>query len=122
MDMHPTFHIYLYGPDQGPIETSFEAAESRLSELPRLHFEPDGSFVWALDGGQQQLFGMIYDAHGSIQYCEVRGHCDLTTWRQLCNAINDECEIPLEVLKLPDRQRQDLQSFEQTVWADSDQP
>lgn len=110
------FHLYLYGPGQGPIETSFEAAEARLIELPRLYFEPDGSFVWAIDQGRQQVFGMIYDAANRIQYVELRGQCDLTTWQSLVFAINGCRRIDLEVLKLPERQLQNLQSFERTEW------
>ncbi len=113
-------HLYLYGPDRGPIESSFEEAESRLVALPQLHFEPDGSFVWTGNAGQQQVFGMIYDAAGSIQYCELRGHCDLNGWRTLCNAITGQRPSRLEVLALGERKWQDLQSFEQSEWPNSD--
>lgn len=110
------FHLYLYGPHQSPLETNFEDAAARLMELPKLHFEPDGSFVWALDSGRQQVFGMLYDAADQIQYCELRGHCELTTWRELCFAIKGCDIIDFEVLKLPDQELQDLQIFERTIW------
>lgn len=113
------FHLYLYGPNQGPIDSSFEQAESRLTDLQRLHFEPDGSFVWSIDD-RQQIFGMIYDAAGKIQYCELRGQCDLQSWRDLCFAITG---IPVkagEVLKLPEQRVQDLQNFENTMWSSTD--
>ena len=107
------FHLYLYGPSQGPIETSFESAEQRLAALQNLCFEPDGSFVWTRDGGREQLFGMIYDAAERIQYCELRGQCRLQTWRQLCHAIAGAEVDKMQVLRLPHRQLQDLQSFEE---------
>jgi hypothetical protein len=113
------FHLYLYGPGQGPIEASFEEAESRLNELPKLHFEPDGSFVWALESGRQQIFGMLYDAGGMIRYCELRGRCTLPTWRELCHAIAGAKQEGLEVLLLPGRRLQDLHSFEANCLAET---
>ncbi len=107
-----SFHVYLYGPQQGPIETSFEEAEARLSRLPKLHFEPDGSFVWARRQGSEQVFGMLYDAGGKLRYCDLRGHCDLAMWRELCRAIGGDQLKGLQVLRLPEQVLQDLQSFE----------
>jgi hypothetical protein len=106
------FHIYVYGPEQGAIDSSFEAAETRLSALELLHFEPDGSFVWIHDEGQQQIYGMLYDANGQIQYGELQGKCQLATWRRLIEAIRGDSEQELFVMRLPERQMQDLQSFE----------
>ena len=107
-----SFHLYLYGPSQGPIETSFEEASERLEQLPRLHFEPDGSFVWSPGASDQQIFGMIYDAAGKIRYCDLQGSCDFEHWRTLCAAIAGGADSNLEVLTLPDQQLQDLQTFE----------
>ena len=113
------FHLYLYGPFRGPIETSFEQAAQRLQQLPRLHFEPDGSFVWNRDSGRQQVFGMVYDAAGKVRYCDLQGHCDRQTWKELCQAITgDQCG-DLQVMMLPDQRLQDLQSFEETLWPDN---
>ena len=110
------FHVYLYGPAKGPIESSFESAEMRLTELPRLYFEPDGSFVWALDQGRQQVFGMIYDAAGRIQYIELRGSCEKVTWRQLIGAATGSHSTDYLVLKLPEQRLQELQDFELEHW------
>ncbi len=107
-----SFHIYLYGPQRGPIETSFEEAEARLTRLPKLYFEPDGSFVWARQQGSEQVFGMLYDAGGKLRYCDLRGHCHLATWRELCQAIGGDEISGLQVLRLPEQALQDLQSFE----------
>ena len=110
------FHLYLYGPGRGPIESSFEAAESRLTELPLLHFEPDGSFVWTRDSGAQQVFGMLYDAASKIQYADLRGRCECETWRQLCQAIAGRDPATLVVLQLPQQRWHDLQSFQSQIW------
>ena len=113
------FHIYLYGPGEGPIRSSFEAAQVRLETLERLYFEPDGSFVWSRDGGAQQVYGMLYDAVGLIQYGELRGHCERSTWSQLVEAIAGEAGQPLLVMRLPERELQNLQSFEAELWPSS---
>lgn len=113
--MNP-FHIYLYGPDQQAIESSFEEASARLESLPWMHFEPDGSFVWICDEGRQQIYGMLYDAEDKIQYGELQGKCQFDTWRRLIEAIAGGGHPPLLVMSLPERQLQDLQSFEAECW------
>ena len=106
------FHLYLYGPNKAPLPSSFEDAADRLQQLPRLYFEPDGSFVWALDGGKQQVFGMLYDAGGRLQYVELRGRCDASTWRTIVAAITPDEPAGWQVVRLPGQQLQDLQDFE----------
>lgn len=110
------FHLYLYGPENGPIESSFEAAAERLEMLELLHFEPDGSFVWMRDSGKQQIYGMLYDAAGRIQYGELQGKCEYLTWQRLVTAIAGDPSQPLFVMLLPERQLQNLQSFEASCW------
>ena len=118
MNAPSAFHLYLYGRDRGPIESSFEDAAARLVALPGLYFEPDGSFAWAPDSPDQQVFGMLYDAASKIQYAELRGSCQRETWRQLCIAIAGRKSAELLVLKLPDRHWYDLQSFQAELWPD----
>lgn len=113
------FHLYLYGPRGGSIETTFEQAAERLQRLPRLCFEPDGSFVWVGDK-EQELFGMLYDAGGSIQYCEIRGQCDLDAWKLLCHAITGNPVCDLTLMLLPLQQLQDLQTFERRFGSDGE--
>lgn len=117
------FHLYLYGPDRGPIESSFEAAAERLEQLKMLHFEPDGSFVWSRDQGKQQVFGMLYDANDQIQYAEMRGDCQQETWQMLVAAICGPSIEGITIMQLPQRALQDLQDFE-TFWValDNDLP
>jgi hypothetical protein len=111
------FHVYLYGPNGGPLPASFEDAAARLQELPKLGFEWDGSFVWVRDSGAQQVYGMMYDAAGSIQYCEMQGKCDLQTWQTLCHAILGSDQQPmLRLMLLPESEWQDFQSFERLNW------
>ena len=67
------FHAYLYGPDRKPLETSLESAKERLEELPGLFFELDGSFAWMQERGNNEIYGILYDAGGRIQYCDLHG-------------------------------------------------
>ncbi|MGI9470659.1 MAG: hypothetical protein ACR2NZ_03935 [Rubripirellula sp.] len=113
--MMTPFHLYLYGPSRGPIATSFEEVEQRLTKIDQLYFEPDGSFVWSGKGGQEQVFGMVYDAGGQVQYCELRGRCQRKHWRLLYQAIAGTATEGLEVLLLPIQQLQDLQTFEESL-------
>ena len=115
-----SFHLYLYGPQQGPIDTSFESASSRLEMLELLHFEPDGSFVWIRGAGEQQIYGMLYDAANQIQYSELQGKCHYDTWQQLLFAIRGGPPDDLVVMSLPERQLQDLQSFEKACWSETE--
>ena len=94
-----------------------------------LSFEWDGSFVWARDGGKQQVYGMLYDAAGVVQYCDMRGKCQRNTWRQLCNAIIGADSLAsvkldqLELMRLPESEWQDFQTFERLGWQSAtDQP
>jgi hypothetical protein len=103
--------------DRKPFPTTFEQAAARLEQLPMLYFEYDGSFVWARDKGKQHIFGMLYDADGRLQYCQLQGKGSLETWKMLLAAITGDPSVDrFELLRLPDQQLQDLQSFEETIW------
>ena len=107
-----SFHLYLYGVGKGPLQSSFEAVEGRLKQLEAVYFEPDGSFVQSRESGSEQVFGMLYDAAGHLQYCDLRGNCGINTWKMVRNAILGEQVANHEVLLLPSQELKDLQSFE----------
>ena len=107
-----SFHLYLYGAGKGPLQASFEAVEKRLKRLNTLYFEPDGSFVLSREAGREQVFGMLYDAAGQLQYCDLRGNCGIETWKVVRTAILGENVADHEVLLIPSQKLQDLQSFE----------
>ena len=122
---HETFHLHLYGPDAQandaswletkPILTSFESAAQRLANfLPTVLVEPDGSFAWA--GKNHQVVGMIYDASETIQYVEIRGHCDQNQMRRLVETLSGTTEIDdFAVMMLPERQWKNFQFFERLL-------
>jgi hypothetical protein len=111
-----SFHLYLYGPDCGPIESSFEATAERLKSLEGLYLEPDGSFVWSKKGGGEQVYGMLYDAAEKLQYVELWGDCQRAKWQQIVQAIRGDATHDLAVMVLPERQLQDLQRFEESAF------
>lgn len=55
---------------------TFDAAAAAIQQLPRLHFEPDGSFVRVSSGERQErLCGVLYDRGPRLAYVEVQGAC-----------------------------------------------
>lgn len=61
-----------------PLGVSFEEAAEKLEQLPRMFFEPDGSFVWvspADDADAWQVDGNLYDRAGSLVAIDLKGRC-----------------------------------------------
>jgi hypothetical protein len=64
-----------------PLPASFEEAGAALAALPRMFFEPDGSFVWRgagephAGGGGWQVDGVLYDRDGRVLFVEMNGAC-----------------------------------------------
>lgn len=67
-----------------PLPVTFEDAGRALAALPRLYFEPDGSFVWvADDDAGWQVDGVLYDRAGRLLYVELHGRCPAARFDQL---------------------------------------
>ena len=49
----------------------------RLIEFQRLHFEPDGSFVWSIDEADSNLWDDLRRRWEKSNTVELRGQCDL---------------------------------------------
>jgi hypothetical protein len=87
-----------------PFAVTFEQAAERLERLPRLYFEPDGSFVWVgegrtrADNGESakpshrpwQLDGQLQEAAGRVQHVELKGDCPAAEFQQLLTALGVE--------------------------------
>jgi hypothetical protein len=60
-----------------PFAVSFEQAGEALANLPRLFFEPDGSFVWVSARGDEpwQVDGNLFDRAGRLQFVDLKGSC-----------------------------------------------
>jgi hypothetical protein len=81
-----------------PLPVTFEAAEAALTRLPRLYFEPDGSFGWhaAPDEARWELGGMLYDRGDCVMYAEINGTCTPAAFHQLLDALGQN-RAPLVV-------------------------
>ena len=58
-----------------PFRVSFDAVAERLTTLPRVFFEPDGSFVWVSSKGRGdwQLDGLLTDGRENLMTIELKG-------------------------------------------------
>lgn len=56
---------------------SFEEVAEDLERLPRMFFEPDGSFVWVARQGEPtwQLDGQLADRNGRVVALDLKGVC-----------------------------------------------
>lgn len=72
-----------------PFDVTFDEAGDRLSALPRMFFEPDGSFVWRgeRDGETWQVDGNLYDGGGRLQYVDLKGECPPDEFDRMLTAI-----------------------------------
>jgi hypothetical protein len=95
---------------QTPLSVTFEEAEGALRRLPRLYFEPDGSFGWFSAPGEPrwEIGGMLYDRGDRVMYAELTGFCPAAEFRQIAEALASQRE-PLVV-----------QLIEQAVFLDVD--
>ncbi|MCA9210753.1 MAG: hypothetical protein KDA55_20480 [Planctomycetales bacterium] len=68
---------------------SFEEVGERLEALPRMFFEPDGSFVWvSLQGPDDwQVDGVLYDRDGAVLFAELKGRCPAEHFDRLLAAF-----------------------------------
>lgn len=73
-----------------PMGCSFESAQTRLNNLPRMLFEPDGSFVWVHENEAAagwQLDGVLYDRNGRLHSAEINGNCTEEAFDTLLSAM-----------------------------------
>lgn len=76
-----------------PLGISFEVVADELESLPRMFFEPDGSFVWVSAetiAQRWQVDGNLYDRDGSLVAVDLKGICDLEHLTRLLNTFRAE--------------------------------
>lgn len=80
--------------DRFSMEVTFEQVEQRLSQLPRMFFEMDGSFVWRGQSHEAsqptsdwQVDGMVYDVNGRVSRVELKGRCAAKEFLQIALAL-----------------------------------
>jgi hypothetical protein len=72
------FHVNLFAdPKEASFACTWEDAATVLEAMPRMIFEPDGSFV--VSGGVQearwQVDGHLFDFAGKLHRLELHGEC-----------------------------------------------
>jgi hypothetical protein len=68
------FHVNLFG---HPFTWTWEQAAAQLELLPRMIFEPDGSWVWSGGVGPDrwQVDGHLFDFAERLHRVELHGEC-----------------------------------------------
>lgn len=72
-----------------PLPLRFEAAATALEALPRMYFEPDGSFVWVSDDPALawQIDGQLQDRGACLDHVEIKGTCSAAAFKTLLNLL-----------------------------------
>jgi hypothetical protein len=76
-----------------PLGVSFEQAAETLETFPRMHIEPDGSFVWrSISDGDEawQVDGNLYDRDGSLIAIDLKGACGQTQLARLLDVFRSD--------------------------------
>lgn len=78
--------------EQYSMQVSFEEVEQSMSQLPRMFFEMDGSFVWRGQYSSEQeqnwqVDGMVYDVAGRVSRVELKGDCHLEKFQELVDRL-----------------------------------
>ncbi len=76
------FHVNLFGE---PFHCTWEDAAAALEALPRMIFEPDGSWIWSGGVGPErwQIDGHLFDFDGRLHRVELHGVCPPEAFDQL---------------------------------------
>lgn len=86
-----------------PLGVSFERAAEMLETFPRMHVEPDGSFVWVSSTDEKtgwQVDGNLYDRAGSLVSIDLKGTCHRTQFAQLLDVFRAEGrELMIELVR-----------------------
>ncbi len=72
-----------------PMAVRFEEACERLSELPQMFVEPDGSFVWTSRPTEPrwQADGVLYDRNDRLLFVDLKGYCPIDQFDALLPAF-----------------------------------
>ncbi|MBI3840197.1 MAG: hypothetical protein HY288_19925 [Planctomycetia bacterium] len=72
-----TLHVEPEALSTTTMDRTFEAARTKLEQLPRLFCEADGSFVWASPQGAPawQVDGNLYDRNERLLFVDLKGTC-----------------------------------------------
>ena len=81
------FHVNLFAQ---PFVCTWEEAAAALQSLPRMIFEPDGSWIWSGGRGEDrwQVDGHLFDFDDRLHRVELRGHCPSKAFDQLLRCLD----------------------------------
>ena len=76
------FHTNLFGQ---PFSCTWEQSADALQALPRMIFEPDGSWIWSGGVGptRWQIDGHLFDFNDCLHRVELHGQCPPESFDQL---------------------------------------
>lgn len=85
--MHYHFHVNLFGQ---PFACTWEDAAAALQQLPRMMFEPDGSWIWSDGVGEDrwQVDGHLFDFEDRLHRVELHGRCPPEAFDQLLGCFD----------------------------------
>jgi hypothetical protein len=84
------FHVNIFANSrEASFATTWEEVAGALERLPRMIFEPDGSFVVSGDVGADrwQVDGHLFDFVGRLHRYELHGHCPATAFDDLLRCV-----------------------------------
>jgi hypothetical protein len=85
-----SFHVNLLAhPERSAYLCTWEDAAANLERLPRMIFEPDGSFVVSGNDtiGRWQVDGHLFDFAGRLQRLELHGSCPRAAFDELLACV-----------------------------------
>jgi hypothetical protein len=106
------FHVNLFAdPKEASFACTWEEAAAKLDQLPRMIFEPDGSFVISGDEAsvRWQVDGHLFDFAGRLHRLELHGECPQAAFDELLQCVgwpvqSLRFEMAREGMKLDERE------------------
>jgi hypothetical protein len=85
------FHVNIFAdPKEASFAVTWEEAAAALERLPRMIFEPDGSFVVSGNdetGRRWQVDGHLFDFAGRLHRYELHGYCPAAVFDGLLSCV-----------------------------------
>jgi hypothetical protein len=93
------FHVNLFA---SPFACTWEDVAAKLEVLPRMIFEPDGSWIWSgeADGSQWHINGHLFDFDARLHRVEISGWCPADQFDRLLTCFGwPETALTFEMVR-----------------------
>jgi len=93
------FHVNVFA---HPYKITWEQAAEALEALPRMIFEPDGSWIWScgVRADRWQIDGHLFDFEDCLHRVELRGQCPEEAFDRLLSCLGwPETELTFELVR-----------------------